>query len=181
MTERTLDARILYSGRVLDLELLDVELEDGRRATREIARHAAAVGVLARLPDGRFVWVRQYRKAVEEPVIEICAGLVEPGETPEAAARRELMEETGHRARRLEPLARLFTSPGFTDERVDLFRADCDPVPAAARPDADERVERLVLSREEIETGIRDGRIRDAKSVAAWFLGRDLPPGHEPV
>jgi ADP-ribose pyrophosphatase len=172
MLEKTLSSRTLYTGRVLTLEILDVELEDGRPAVREIIRHARAVAVLPRLPDGRFLWVRQYRKAMEEDVVEVCAGLVEPGEAPEAAARRELAEETGWAAGRLVPLGEVYSSPGYSDEKVDLYFAECTGPAAAAAQDEDERVETVALSPEEIGEWIRTGAIRDAKSIAAWLLYR---------
>ncbi|MDZ4199728.1 MAG: NUDIX hydrolase, partial [Kiritimatiellia bacterium] len=170
MREETLSSRTLFTGRVLTLDLLEVRLEDGRRSQREIIRHARAVGVLARQADGRFVWVRQYRKAMDAEVIEICAGLVDPGEDAETAARRELAEETGLTARSLIRLGEVYSSPGYSDEKVDVFFADCDPAVDELRLDADEHVERRILTREQIETAIRDGEIRDAKSIAAWHL-----------
>lgn len=172
MLEKTLSSRTLYSGRVLTLEILDVELADGRPAVREIIRHARAVGVLPRLPDGRFLWVRQYRKAMEEEVVEVCAGLVEPDEAPEAAARRELAEETGWAAGRLVPMGEVYSSPGYSDEKVDLYFAECAEPAEAAAQDEDERVETVAMSPEEIDGAIRSGAIRDAKSIAAWLLYR---------
>lgn len=172
MQEKTLSGRTLYSGRVLTLEILDVELEDGRRAIREIIRHARAVAVLPRTPDGRFLWVRQYRKAMEEAVVEVCAGLVEPGEAPEAAARRELAEETGWAAGKLAWMGEVYSSPGYSDEKVDLYFAECVGPAGAAAQDEDERVETVALSPAEIDEAIRSGAIRDAKSIAAWLLYR---------
>jgi ADP-ribose pyrophosphatase len=172
MREKTRSSRTLYSGRVLTLEILDVELEDGRPAVREIIRHARAVCVLPRRPDGRFVWVRQFRKAMEEEVVEVCAGLVEPGEAPEAAARRELSEETGLAADRLIHLGEVYSSPGYSDEKVDLYFAECSAPAGAANPDEGEQVETLALSPEQIDARIRSGDIRDAKSIAVWLLYR---------
>lgn len=173
MHEKTLSKKTLYDGRILALDLHEVELTDGRRSQREIIRHAAAVGVLPRLPDGRFVLVRQYRKAMEEAVIEVCAGLVDPGERPEEAAHRELREETGCTARALTPLGRLYSSPGYTDEVVDVYFADCGEARAPHDLDTDEHVENLVLTRQEIRGLIERGDIRDAKTIAVWFLYED--------
>jgi len=168
--ERTVDQTTIYDGRVLALEVLRVELEDGRRSVREIVRHARAVGVLPRLPDGRFLLVRQFRKAMEREMIEICAGLVEDGEAPEAAARRELLEETGCRAERLVKLGSLCSSPGYTDEVVDVFFADCRAPGASPDLDDDEHVEVVRASREDVDAMILDGTLFDGKSVAAWHL-----------
>ena len=170
MHEKTLSTRRVFSGRVVTLDCLDVELADGRTSVREIVRHVPAVGVVARLPGGAFLFVRQYRKAVEEDVLEVCAGCNDPGETPEEAARRELREETGHHARRWVPLGRVYSSPGYTDEVIDLFLADLEPEAAETKPDADEAVETVQLTADEVDRQIRDGRIRDAKTLAAWHL-----------
>ena len=174
MHEKTIGGKTLYQGRILDLEVLDVELEDGKRSIREIVRHAGAVGVLPRLPDGRFVFVRQYRKAVDEEVVEVCAGLVDDGETAEAAARRELKEETGCRADRLVHLGVLYSSPGYTDEKVDAYFADCRPDgDGGLQLDSDERLERVVLTGEQVGSLIRENRIRDSKTIAVWLLYLD--------
>jgi len=172
MNERTRKTEPIFAGRILRLERLEVELDDGRSAVREIVRHRGAVGVLPRLPDGRFLLVRQYRKAVEAAAIEVCAGLLDPGESPETAARRELLEETGRRARRWVHLGRLWSSPGYTDEAVEVFFAECEGESQAADLDEDERVETLAVSADEIEEMIRRNDIRDAKTIAAWQLYR---------
>lgn len=170
MHETTLTARTIYEGRVVRLEVLDVELADGRRSVREIVRHAPAVAVLPRLPNGDFLLVRQYRKAVEAVVVELCAGLREPGEAPEAAARRELLEETGRTATRLRHLGRVLASPGYTDEWIDLFLADCEEAARPADLDADEQLELLRLRPDELRQALRANTIRDGKTLAAWAL-----------
>ncbi len=170
MHEATLAARTVYEGRVVRLDVLEVELADGRRSVREIVRHAPAVAVLPRLPNGDFLLVRQYRKALESEVIELCAGLREPGETPEEAARRELLEETGRTATRLRHLGCVLASPGYTDERIDLYLADCAEASRAADLDADEHVELVRLRPEELRQALRDNTIRDGKTLAAWAL-----------
>ncbi len=94
-TEKTLHSERVYTGRIIDVDLVDIELPDGRKAKREVVRHGNAVAVLARRPDGKFVFVKQYRKAAEEALVEVIAGGLEKGEDPEAGARRETAEETG--------------------------------------------------------------------------------------
>ncbi len=183
MKEKTVHTKSIYEGRILSLEVLDVELEDGRASIREIVRHVRAVGVLPLLPDGSYIWVRQYRKPLDAYIIEICAGLIEPGETAEATAHRELLEETGCRAKSLRRIGALASSPGYTDEMVDLFLAECDPPEAGQNLDRDENIEVLRLRSDEIESGIRNGTIFDGKSVSAWFLARmytDSEPGVVP-
>ncbi len=174
--ERTRRTERIYEGRILTLERLEIELDDGRPAIREIVRHVGAVGVLPRLPDGTFIFVRQYRKAVESEAIEVCAGLLNPGEPPEDAARRELLEETGCRATRMIHLGTLWSSPGYTDEAVDVFFAEVAAPREPTNPDEDERVEAIGLRPEEVEALMRRNVIRDAKTIAAWMLYRLKAP-----
>lgn len=168
--EKTLTKKTIYTGRILTLEVQEVELPDGTRAPRELIRHAPAVGVLARRPDGAFVFVRQFRKAVERVMLEIVAGICEPGEAPAATAARELREETGYTAARLVELGSAFATPGYVDEQFTLFFAELDPVGGATEHDVDERVEAVVLGRAEFERMLRAGEIIDAKTLAAWLL-----------
>jgi ADP-ribose pyrophosphatase len=177
MTEQTLAARTVFQGRALQIDVLDVALPDGRRTTREVVRHRGAVVVLAERPDGRFVLVRQYRKAVEEALLEAVAGSLEPGEAPEAAARRELEEETGYVAAELRPLGAVAACPGYSEERQHLFHARVGPSPGATRPDHDENVAAAVLTRGEIEAAIDRGELKDSKTLAIWYLaGRRRTP-----
>lgn len=160
----------VYEGRILSLDLMDVEMENGVRAAREIVRHAGAVAVLARTPDGRYALVRQYRKAVERDMLEVVAGILEPNEEPEHAARREIREETGHHVRTLKKLGTIYPSPGYTDERIHLFFAELESEAGASDPDHDEHLELVLMSRDEIEEGLRKGEIQDGKTLAAWLL-----------
>jgi len=151
---------------------LDVELENGVTSVREVIRHPGATGILAQLPDGRFVLVEQYRKPAEKRLLEIVAGTLEPGEAPEACARREVREETGYDVASLKLLGRIFLAPGYSDECLHLFWARLAAVPGAAGPDEDERVEVRVLSEAELEAAMDAGGIEDAKTLAAWCLWR---------
>ncbi|TAN36327.1 MAG: NUDIX hydrolase [Verrucomicrobia bacterium] len=168
--EKTLTKQTLYSGRILDLELQEVELADGTRAPRELIRHAPAVGVVARRPDGTFVFVRQFRKAVEQVMLEIVAGICEPGEAPATTAARELREETGYTAVRLVELGSVFATPGYVDERITLFFAELTATADATQHDHDERLETVTLNRVEVERLLDTGKIQDAKTLAAWLL-----------
>lgn len=172
MRETTTSSKRIYEGRILGLELRQVRLDDGRVSEREIVLHRGAVGVLARDPDGAYLLVRQYRSAVGAEAIEICAGLYEPGESSETAARRELLEETGRTAATLTPLARVWASPGYTTEWVDLFFADCAQGVSATAFDPDEHVEVVRFTAEELDRAIRAGGVRDAKTIAAYGLHR---------
>jgi len=172
---RTLAHRRLYEGRVLSLDVDEVEEPQGVRATREVVRQQGSVAVLPVLDDGRLVLVRQFRYAVQERVWELPAGRIDRGETPEAGGRRELEEEVGYAASVLEPLTVFFTTPGFCDERMHLFRASSlRAVPA--RPEEDERIEIGVFSLMEARDMIARGDIRDGKTLVAVLLESERQP-----
>ena len=132
-------------------------------------RHRGSVACLAVHDDGRVVLVRQYRHAVSSHVWELPAGRLDPNETPEAGARRELEEEVGLRAGRLEKLLEFWTTPGFCDEAMYLFRATAlERVPA--QPEADERILILTASFAEARAMIARGDVREGKTLVALLL-----------
>jgi ADP-ribose pyrophosphatase len=147
----------------------EVEEPGGVRATREVVRHRGSVAALPVHPDGRLVLVRQYRYPVDALVWELPAGRLDPGESAEEAARREMEEEVGLSPRRLEPLAVFYTTPGFCDEVMHLFRAtDLEGVPP--RPEADERIEARAFTRAEVREMIRRGDVREGKTLVALLF-----------
>ena len=170
MTEKTLSTRTVFQGRALRLDVLDIELPGGRRSTREIIRHPGAVVVVAERPDGRFVLVRQYRTAIGEVLLEMVAGGLEPGENPEVAARRELEEESGYVVESIRSLGMIVPCPGYSAERLHLFHAQVGLQPGATRPDFDEQLAPVILTRAEIDAAIASGELNDAKSIAIWHL-----------
>jgi len=159
----------VYEGKVLSLDVDEVEEPGGVRALREVVRHRGSVAALPVLEDGRVVLVRQYRYAVGEPVWELPAGRLDPGETPEEGARRELEEEVGLRAGRLEPLSVFYTTPGFCDETMHLFRGT-DLMPVPARPEADERIEAKVVALDEARAMVYRGEVREGKTLVALLF-----------
>ena len=161
--------RRLYDGKVLALDLDEVQEPEGVRAMREVVRHRGSVAALPVQADGRVVLVRQYRYAVDERVWEIPAGRLDPGETPAEGARRELEEEVGLRAAALDPLLVFYTTPGFCDERLHLFRAS-GLTEGEARPEADERIERGTFTLDEARAMIGRGEVREAKTLLALLL-----------
>lgn len=170
MPEKTLKRRCVFNGRRFRVDVLEVQVGNGRRASREIIRHPGAVAVWTRMPDGRVMLVRQFRKAIERNLLEIVAGTREPGESPAACARREIREETGYHVRRLTPLGVIYSAPGFCSERLNLFVAELAPRRAAAAPDPDEVLERVLLDEQAMAAMIARGEIQDAKTLAAWAL-----------
>lgn len=172
MHERTLSRTTIFSGRILSLETQQVELENGQEAYREIIRHHGAACVLLRNPDGHFVLIRQFRKPVEQIMLEVVAGIRDGDEAGEVCARREVREETGYEVGLLRPLGVLFATPGYVDERIEAFYAEAAGVSGGQQLDHDERVESVVLPEAELEAMIRRGEVTDAKTLATWALYR---------
>lgn len=172
MTEETLRSKRVFSGRLLKLEVLRVALDGGRRAWREVVRHPGAVAVLAREPRGRFIFVRQFRKAVETDLLEVVAGTRAAHETPEKCAARELKEETGYAVKKLTHLGYIYTAPGFCNERIDLFLAEVKTKPGRQMTEDDEKITVVLLSSREVKAMIAGHRIHDAKTLALWLLAR---------
>jgi len=173
MGARLISSRRIHAGRVVSLDLDDVE-EPGRiRAEREVVRHSGSVALLPVHDDGSVTLVRQYRRPADALLWELPAGRLEPGEEPSRAAGRELEEEAGLSAGALEPLgAPFFTTPGFCDERLQLFRATgLRRVPA--RPESDECLEARRFTLEELEELRHAGQIEDAKTLLALLLERE--------
>jgi len=170
MREKTLTREKIFSGKILDLDVLEVELEDGSRAKREIVRHKGAVGVLAFKPDGEMVLVRQFRKATEGYCLEIAAGLLEEGESGEECARREVREETGYSIEHLEKLGEVNLSPGFSNERIKLYYAEVGADPAPQSLDAGEHVDLIEIPCEQFRSMLANAEIDDGKTLAAWAL-----------
>ena len=167
-TEKTLGCERKYTGKIISVDLLDIKLPDGRRATREVVRHGNAVAILARRLDGKFVFVKQYRKAAEEALIEVVAGGLEKGEAPEDGARRETAEETGYDVKSLRFLTTIICTPGYCEERIHVYLADLADGQHAQEQDPDENVFPVVLSEGEVDDGVRNGTIIDAKTLSAW-------------
>lgn len=164
LRETTVSSQSLYQGRVVNLRRDTVRLADGREAVREVVEHAPSVVILAFDDAERILFVRQWRTPAGRALLELPAGVVEPGEAPPAAAARELQEEVGLRPGRLEPLGGFYVAPGWASEYLYGFLAHaCRPAPLP--PDSDERiqVERHFLA--EALALIREGLIEDAKSL----------------
>lgn len=163
---RVVAARRVYEGKVLSLDVDDVEEPGGVRAVREVVRHRGSVAVLAVDEAGRVVLVSQYRYAVDAEVWELPAGRLDPGESPEEGARRELEEEVGLKAREMEPLAVYYTTPGFCDEVMHLFRAT-GLLSGRPRPEPDERIEARWFTLEEARGMMERGELREGKTLVA--------------
>ncbi|MCM3597049.1 NUDIX hydrolase [Metabacillus idriensis] len=168
LKETTKSSEKLFSGRIIDLYLEEVELPNGKTSTREIIKHPGAVAVIAITKENKIVMVQQYRKAMERVLVEIPAGKLEKGESPEVTAKRELEEETGYTTDSLQHLISFYTSPGFADELVHLyFTEELQILTEKAELDEDEFVDVLEVTLEEAQQMIDDQRIFDAKTAYA--------------
>lgn len=158
--------RELWKGSVGSFGLDDIELPDGRRFTLALLRHPGASAVVPFVDDRTILMLRQYRYAAGGTLWEVPAGKLDPGETPEACAARELEEETGRRARRYERLGSIHTSPGFTDEVIHLFVA-FELEPGTRALDPHESLEAFPVPIDEAFAMIDSGGITDSKTLCA--------------
>jgi ADP-ribose pyrophosphatase len=168
--------RPVHDGRIVHLSIDTVRFPDGSVGDLEFIHHAGASAVLPVLgdpgePDPEILLVRQYRYASGGYLYEVPAGMPQrEGEPWEEVARRELEEETGWRAGRLVPLTHIFTTPGFTDERIHLFLAT-ELVPGTSNLDEDEFMEVVRVRLSQALAWIEEGRIVDAKSLVTLLYG----------
>ncbi len=161
----------LYTGRIVNLDLDNVRFPDESVGQLEILRHPGASAVVPfldppRADDPRVVLIRQFRHAADGFIWEVPAGRLHAGESPETCAMRELEEETGLRARRLERLATIYTTPGFTDERIHLFLAE-GLEPGAEHREADEFMELHTVRWSELLRLVERGEVVDGKTLVS--------------
>lgn len=168
LEERKLSSEQVYSGKILSLRVDKVVLPDGREGQREVVDYSGAVAIVPVTAEREVILVRQFRYAVGETLLEIPAGKIESGEEPEECAKRELLEETGFRANKIERLCTIFTTPGFTTEKIHLFLASELTCERQAL-DADEFIDVLTVPFDKAVEMILNGEIRDAKSAVGIF------------
>ncbi len=167
--EETLESQKIYQGRIISLQKDRVKLPDGKQAWREVVKHGGGAGIVA-VTSQKEIWlVKQYRYPTGQDLWEIPAGKVDPGENPLQTAQRELREETGCQAAEWQLLSEFYSSPGFCSEKLSIYLA-WDLEMHEACPDEGEflQVKKFPLS--EVLLMLRDGRIKDAKSIAGILL-----------
>jgi len=167
--EETISSRNIYDGSILKLDLHEVILENQKIARREIITHHGGVGVIPITASGEIVLVRQYRKPFEVETLEIPAGKKEKDEEPLTCAIRELREETGITAGSINFLVDMYPSPGYTNEVVRIYKAE-GLTYGDMSTDEDEFVEVYRYTMKEAVELIKDGRIKDAKTIIAILM-----------
>ncbi|MCL2706745.1 MAG: NUDIX hydrolase [Dehalococcoidia bacterium] len=161
---RILSGNKLYTGHNISLRIDKVQLSSGQLTEREVIEHRGAVAIVALGADGRILLEKQFRHAVNKELLEIPAGGIDHGETPEDAAKRELQEETGYYPKKLIRLCGFYSAPGFTNEYLHLFLA-YELVPSRLIADDTEEIEIIWTPLHDAAEMIRKGEIEDAKSI----------------
>ncbi len=174
MTTPAPDRReVLETNRFRVVEVRYRPRPDAPELTKHVVEHPGAVVIVPALDDDRVCLIRNHRVAVGETLVELPAGTLEPPEPPATTAERELQEETGYRAERFRPLGAFYMSPGILNERMHVFLAE-GLTPGDPDREPGEEIENLVVPRDEALAMAADGRIADAKTIAALFLWQRL-------
>jgi ADP-ribose pyrophosphatase len=171
----------IHTGRVINLDVDQVRFPDGTTGELEIIRHPGASAIVPFLtdpagPNPQVLLIKQYRYATGGTLYEIPAGRLDPGEQPEACARRELLEETGCTAESIVPLTSMYTTPGFTDERIHLFLAT-GLTRGETRREADEFIEIETVTMSAALQMVQRGEIQDAKTALGLLFAAGFSAG----
>ena len=162
--EKTMKSDKLYEGKILNLRVDTVEIPDKKYSKREIIEHPGGVAIIPVTDDNSIILVKQYRKAVERFLLEIPAGKLELNEEPRETAVRELKEETGLEAKKIEYISEFYTSPGFCNEKIYLFLAT-DLIEGEPNPDSGEFIETIKYKIEDLVKMVDRGEIIDSKTI----------------
>lgn len=169
-TEKTVEAKNIFKGKIIDLNLHTVELPNGKRASREIINHPGGVAILAYKDEETVILVEQFRKPIEKNLLELPAGKLEKGEDVEACGIRELEEETGYKAKEFKYLGKIVSSPGFCDEYIHIYMAKGLYKGQDGLGDEDEFINIKELKIDKIKKMIKKGEIIDAKTISAFMM-----------
>jgi ADP-ribose pyrophosphatase len=166
--EKQLTTTKVFEGVLLHVYQDTVLLPNGNRSIREYIKHPGAAVVIPHLGNHQILLIRQYRYPIRQIVLELPAGKIDPGESPEMTIQRELTEETGYQANWLKPIAPIHTCVGYSDEIIHLYWAD-QLTPASRLPDADEFIETTTYSISQAMSLVHNGQITDAKTLIGLF------------
>jgi len=171
--EHRISSERLYEGRILNLRVDDVRLDNGKVTRREIVEHRGAAAIVPILEGGEVVLVHQYRYAVSTELLEIPAGTLEAGEEPAACARRELEEETGYRAEEINKILEVFVAPGYSTEKIHIYLAK-SLTKTQTKTEEDEKIAIEIVTLPTALGKIQSGEILDAKTIAGLHRAAQL-------
>ena len=169
LKEEKINSKIIHEGKILTLTVDSIRLPGGKESIRELVLHKGGVTIVPQPDPDKIVLIKQYRYAVKKVLWELPAGTLKINEEPLLSAKREIKEETGYIAKKWDSLGIVYPLPGYSSEVLYLFKAteleDGEP-----EPDPDENIEVKVLDLKQAWTMVKDGEIRDAKSIAGISL-----------
>lgn len=165
--EKTISKKTIYEGKVITVEKHLVELPNQATSYREVVKHNGAVAICALTPENEVILVKQFRKALEDTLLEIPAGKLEPGERRISAAKRELEEETGYIADDLELIGEVYGTPGFANELISIYFAE-NLKKGEMQLDEDEFVEKIYFTMSDVKKAVEGREIKDAKTLIAF-------------
>lgn len=168
--EKTIDIKNIYKGKIIDVNLHTVDLPNGKQSTREIVNHPGGVAIIAYKDKETILLVEQFRKPIEKSILELPAGKIEKGEDIELCGMRELEEETGYKAKEFEYLGKIVSSPGFCDEYIYIYKADCLHKGEDNLGDEDEFINIKEMKIDKVKEMIKSGEIIDAKTISAFMF-----------
>jgi len=169
LNEELIASKKMFDGRLLKLRVDTVRLPSGKEATREVVEHPGAVAIIAITDDQELVLVRQYRRAAGEVLLEIPAGTLGPGEEGVAAAKRELEEETGYRAKKMTKVFSGFVAPGYSSEAIQFFLAK-EMTETRQQTEEDEFIEVDLVDVEACLDLVKQGKIKDNKTIIGIMI-----------
>ena len=164
--EKTISKENIFNGNIIALDVHTVELQNGKKSTREVISHPGGVAILAFTDKDTILLVEQFRKPVEMNLLELPAGKLEYGEDPETCGIRELEEETGYKAKKFSYIGKIVTSPGFCNEYIYLYKAE-ELISGEMKLDEDEFLNVKEVRLQQVKVDILNGKIIDAKTICA--------------
>ena len=173
LKETQLSTKQVYSGSFLDVRKDEVELPNGKTSTREWIKHPGAACIIPVLPDGKIALIKQYRYPIQEETIELPAGKLDPNETPEICARRELEEEIGYAAGKLTFVCNIHPAIGFASEKMWIYLAE-ELIKTTENTDPDEFLDLMPTHLDEAVKMVWDGKITDVKTIIGLLWAERL-------
>jgi len=177
MNYRIVKSDVIYSGKVFNIKVDQIEYNNGNKAVREVAEHPGGAVVVPITDDGKIVMVTQHRFPVNEILLELPAGKLSKGEDPKLCAVRELEEETGYKSDNVNELGSIFTTPGYSTEKLWIYLAQNLKPGNHNREEGEFGMEVFELSLKEVEEKINNGEIVDGKTICGIFLAKSYLPG----